>query len=268
MLDVTFYKMRPKVIVLRTPGTNCDQETAYAFEISGANVELVHINRLKRAEKRLLDYHILVMPGGFTYGDDISAGKILANELRFRLGDDLQRFVEEGRLILGICNGFQVLVKAGYLPNLKGRGEQEATLAFNDSDRFEDRWIYLRETSGGKCVFTRGIEETIYLPVAHAEGKFVPRSEQLLRELWENSQIALQYVTRENEPAGYPDNPNGSIDGVAGICDPTGRIFGLMPHPERHIHPTQHPRWTREGLRSPDGLVIFRNGVEFASGAL
>jgi phosphoribosylformylglycinamidine synthase I len=260
--------MQPRVIVLRTAGTNCDHETAYAFEVSGADVELVHINRLKRAEKSLLDYHILVLPGGFTYGDDISAGKILANELKFRLGDDLQRFAEEGRLILGICNGFQVLAKAGYLPNLDGNGQQEATLAFNDSNRFEDRWVYLKETSRGKCVFTRGIEDIIYLPVAHAEGKFVPRNKKVLTELWKNDQIVLQYVTQESEPAEYPENPNGSIDGIAGVCDPTGRIFGLMPHPERHAHPTHHPRWTREGLRDPDGLLIFRNGVDFASDAL
>lgn len=260
--------MKPKAIVLRTAGTNCDYETAYAFEISGAEAELVHINELKRGEKHLLDYHILVLPGGFTYGDDISAGKVLANELKFRLGDDLQKFVEDNRLVLGICNGFQVLVKVGYLPNLSRRKEQEVTLSYNDSGRFEDRWVYLKETSRGKCIFTEGIEDIIYLPVAHAEGKFVPRDEKVLSELWGNYQIVFQYVTQKGEPCSYPDNPNGSIDGAAGICDSTGRIFGLMPHPERHIHPTQHPRWTKEGLRDPQGLLIFRNAVNFAASTL
>ncbi len=260
--------MKPKVIVLRAAGTNCDYETAYAFEISGADAELVHINELKRGEKHLRDYQILVLPGGFTYGDDMSAGKVLANELKFRLEDDLGRFIDDGRLVLGICNGFQVLAKAGYLPNLSGRREQEVTLSCNDSDRFEVRWIYLKETSKGKCIFTKDINETIHLPVAHAEGKFVSRNREVLSKLWKSDQIVFQYVTQDGEPCGYPDNPNGSIDGIAGICDSTGRIFGLMPHPERYSHSTQHPRWTREGLREPQGLFIFRNAVRFASKTL
>lgn len=260
--------MKPSVIVLRTAGTNCDYETAYAFEISGADVELVHVNELKRGEKHLLNYQILVLPGGFTYGDDVSAGKILANELKFRLGDDLQKFVEDGKLVLGICNGFQVLVKAGYLPNLSGQREQEVTLSYNDSDRFEDRWVYMKEVSRGKCIFTQEVDDIIYLPVAHAEGKFVPRDDNVLDELWRNSQIVFQYVNEKGDPCGYPGNPNGSIDGVAGICDSTGRIFGLMPHPERYSQPTQHPRWTREGLREPHGLSIFRNAVRFAATTL
>jgi phosphoribosylformylglycinamidine synthase len=257
--------MKPRAIILRTAGTNCDYETAHAFRISGAEVDLVHINELKRGEKHLFNYQILVLPGGFTYGDDVSAGKILANEFKFRLGDDVQTFVEDGKLVLGICNGFQVLVKAGYLPNLGGQRKQEVTLSYNDSDKFEDRWVYLKETSRGKCVFTKGQKNIIYLPVAHAEGRFVPRDEAVLRALWRNKQIALQYVSEKGEPCGYPGNPNGSIDGIAGICDSTGRIFGLMPHPERHCHPTQHPRWTREGLKEPDGLSIFRNAVRFAT---
>jgi len=260
--------MKPKVIVLRTAGTNCDYETAYAFEISGADVEFVHINELKRGEKHLLDYQILVLPGGFTYGDDVSAGKILANELKFRLGDNLGKFVEEGRLVLGICNGFQVLVKLGYLPNLSGKRNQEATLSYNDSGRFEDRWVYLKETSEGKCIFTRGIDNILYLPVAHIEGKFVPKDKNVLAELWRRKQIVFQYVTRKGEPCDYPNNPNGSIDGVAGICDSTGRIFGLMPHPERYIHRTQHPRWTRNSSEEPQGLPIFRNAVKFAAESL
>ncbi|KPJ60421.1 MAG: phosphoribosylformylglycinamidine synthase [Latescibacteria bacterium DG_63] len=256
--------MKPRVIILRTAGTNCDYETAHAFGISGAEVELVHVNRLKRKEKELLDYQILVLPGGFTYGDDISAGKVLSNELKFRLGDDFERFVEEGRLVLGICNGFQVLVKMGYLPDLSGRRDQEVTLSYNDSGKFEDRWVYLKESGSGKCIFTQDCEDLIYLPVAHSEGKFVPRDEMVLKTLRDGGQIVLTYVNRDGESSGYPDNPNGSIDGVAGICDRTGRIFGLMPHPERHTHSTHHPRWTREGLREPDGLIIFRNAVRFA----
>jgi len=246
---------RVKVIVLRAAGTNCDEETAYAFRLCNADVELVHINEILRTEKSLNDYHILSIPGGFTYGDDISSGKILANEIKYRLGDVLEDFIRAGRLIIGICNGFQVLVKAGILPGLFGSGI-EATLTFNDSGTFVDRWVELDSDIRGKkrCVWTRGVKHRIYLPVAHGEGKFVPRDDNILRRLKENGQVVFRYV----------DNPNGSVDDIAGICDRTGRVLGMMPHPERHILGTQHPRWTRLGLkRFGDGLSIFRNGVDY-----
>ena len=259
--------MNVKAMVLRAAGTNCDVETAYAFESAGAEVARVHINELVRREKTLSEVQILAIPGGFTYGDDVAAGKILANELKYKLSDEIGRFVEEGRLILGICNGFQVLVKAGLLPEWKdGANEQQVTLTFNDSGRYEDRWVYLEKEKNSRCVFVEGIEETIYLPVAHAEGKFVPADEKVLAELERRGQVVFRYVDERGARASYPWNPNGSVGNIAGICDPTGRIFGLMPHPERHILPTQHPRWTREGLQEKSaGRTIFENAVRVAN---
>jgi|YelNatPaOPRAMG01_1025707.scaffolds.fasta_scaffold00089_6 phosphoribosylformylglycinamidine synthase len=255
-----------RVLVLRAAGSNCDVETGFAFQTVGAKAELVHINRLAEGSVRLDSYHILAIPGGFTYGDDVSAGKILANELKCKLGDQVQRFVDAGKLVLGICNGFQVLVKAGLLPSGHIRdGRQLVTLSFNDSGKFEDRWVYLRPDPASPCVFTRGLERIITLPVAHAEGKFVPASQEVMDSLQSGHQIVFRYVGPDGKPAGYPWNPNGSVGDVAGICDPTGRIFGLMPHPERHFDPTHHPRWTREGLRPEgDGVAIFRNAVQYA----
>ncbi|MCK4463059.1 MAG: phosphoribosylformylglycinamidine synthase I [Candidatus Omnitrophica bacterium] len=260
---------KPKVIVLRAAGTNCDAETAFAFETVGAKVELVHINRLISKEKKINDYRILAIPGGFTYGDDIASGKILANEIKYKLKEDLRKFISDGKIIIGICNGFQVLVKSGLLPDINENFESiEATLSLNDSAKFEDRWVYLRDTRYAtrdtKCIWTKGVEEIIYLPVAHAEGKFIPKNEGILKKLKENNQIVFTYCDEEGQSGGYPCNPNGSIGDIAGICDITGRVFGLMPHPERHIHYTQHPYWTRIPKKNEgDGLKIFSNGVEF-----
>jgi len=249
-----------KTLMLRAPGTNCDSETVFAFEQAGADVSLVHVNRLIRGEERLADYHIMVIPGGFTYGDDVSAGKVLANELRLKLGEDIKRFVEDGRLILGICNGFQVLVKAGLLPELSNGGPPSLTLSANDSGKFECRWVYMKVNKQSPCVFTRGIE-TMYLPVAHAEGKLVTLTGTLSDE-----NIALFYSDEQgNTGAGYPFNPNGSEGDIAGICDVSGRVFGLMPHPERHVRGTQHPQWTRLGAGEyGDGFRIFQNAVEWS----
>lgn len=261
---------RVSVIVLRTAGTNCDKETAFAFEKAGAGTELVHINALTRREKDLADYHIFAIPGGFTYGDDVASGKILANELKFKLGPDVKKFIDDGKLIIGICNGFQVLVKAGFLPNISGDFNTiEATLTLNDSARFEDRWVHLKkpETKNQKpeCVWTVDIDKIITLPVAHGEGKFIPRDETVLKQLKENGLVVFEYVDEKGDTRGYPSNPNGSIESIAGICDKTGRIFGLMPHPERHINPYQHPTWTRRGPhKTGDGLAVFKNGVNFA----
>lgn len=254
-----------RVLILRTAGTNCDYETRFAFDAVGASTNLEHINRLFRDEIRLEEFEILAIPGGFTYGDDIAAGKILANELKYKLKDDIEKFVQGGKLVIGICNGFQVLVKAGFLPAFDGKREQAVTLTSNDSNKFEDRWVHLKTNRKSKCIYTKGLPPIIYLPVAHAEGKFVPRGSGTLRKLKQNRQVVFTYVDGEGNPAEYPANPNGSIEGIAGICDSTGRIFGLMPHPERHVLPAQHPRWTREGLgEEGDGLAVFRNAVEFA----
>ncbi len=250
---------KPRVLILRAPGTNCDGETAYAFELAGAEVSLVHVNRLIEGSARLADYQIGVIPGGFTYGDDIAAGKVLANELKLKLGEDVDRFIARGGLFLGICNGFQVLVKAGLLPE-PGSNSTNVTLANNDSGKFECRWIHLAADPRSNCVFTKGLER-IVLPVAHGEGKFVA-DPALLPKL----NVALRYCDEQGHaPAGYPDNPNGSLDNIAGLADTSGRIFGLMPHPERHVRGTQHPQWTRSGPRPEgDGLRIFRNAVEWA----
>ena len=249
-----------KTLILRAPGTNRDDETMFAFQQAGAEVARVHVNQLIHREERLADYQIMVIPGGFTSGNDISAGKILANELRLKLGDEIQRFIEDGKLILGICNGFQVLIKAGFLPELSGGRSSLLTLASNDSGKFECRWVHLGVQKQSPCVFTRGID-SLYLPVAHGEGKLV-----VLTGALTESNVALFYTDEHGDiSAGYPHNPNGSAGNVAGICDSSGRIFGLMPHPEDHIRGTQHPHWTRLGAREyGDGLRIFRNAVEWA----
>jgi len=258
---------RVRVCVLRTAGTNCDTETAFAFLRVGAKPELIHINKLMEKKFNLLNYAILAIPGGFTYGDDVSAGKIMANELKFRLIDKLKEFIQKHRLIIGICNGFQILVKAGILPGNK-KFEQEASLITNDSAKFEDRWVYLRKFQfsdskiQNKCIWTKDTAEIIYLPVAHAEGKFVVKDKSVLDRLKNNNQIVFQYCDKDGDLSGYPHNPNGSSENIAGICDETGRIFGLMPHPERHIDYLQHPCWFKE--KEGDGLRIFRNGVEYA----
>lgn len=261
---------RPKVCILRAAGTNCDQETTFAFKYLGAIAEAVHVNRLIAKEKNLDDYQILALPGGFTYGDDVAAGKILANELKFKLSDEIRRFLDDGKLIIGICNGFQILLKAGILP---GRCEfkQTATLSINDSGKFEDRWVYLKAQSAkaGKpqnCIWTKGLPEIIYLPVAHGEGKFIAQDKKVLGELEENNQIVLRYCDGKGSLKGYPYNPNGSEEHIAGISDLSGSILGLMPHPERHIFKTQHPGYRRlkDKIKEGDGLAVFRNGIEYA----
>jgi len=251
-----------RAVVLRTAGTNCDVETAYALEKAGATAERVHINRLIEKPKRLDRYHVLALPGGFSYGDDVASGKLLANELRCLLDESLRAFVADGKLIVGICNGFQVLVKSGLLPGLR-KNKVETTLTYNDSNRFEDRWVYLKAEETN-CAFVRPGED-MTLPVAHGEGKFVAEA-GALDELECRGQVVVRYVSADGMTgAGYPWNPNGSLRDIAGICDPTGRIFGLMPHPERHVEPTQHPQWTRNGTAAEgDGLAVFRNAVEFA----
>lgn len=261
-------KFRPKALILRTAGTNCDYETKYALEKAGAFVDLVHINQLLK-EKGLLDiYQILVLPGGFTYGDDIAAGKVLANQLKHHLLGELIQFVDDGKLIIGICNGFQVLVKMGLLPrindiqySLNGH-KQEFTLTYNDSNKFEDRWVYLKAFSN-KSIFIDK-DTILYIPVANAEGKFMAKNEEGLRMLSESEQIVFKYVDKEGNISGYPWDPSGSMGNVAGVCDTTGRILGMMPHPERHVEPTQHPRWTREGLKAEgEGIIIFRKAVDY-----
>ncbi|MEX2173255.1 MAG: phosphoribosylformylglycinamidine synthase subunit PurQ [Pirellulaceae bacterium] len=286
--------VKPRVLILRAPGTNCDRETAFAFETAGARADTVHLNRLLESPSVAQEYQILAIPGGFSYGDDISAGRIFGNQMRHHLYDALHEFKTADKLILGICNGFQILLKSGVLLPDQAH-EPLATLAQNASGKFEDRWVHLRVTNP-KSVFLQGIE-SLYLPVAHAEGKFVARDAATLARLEAAGQLVLRYAEeseargqgsevrgQESEVRGqeserspnpqplapspqpcipYPANPNGAQVDVAGLADETGRVFGLMPHPERYIDPTQHPRWTRARHERGDGLALFENAVRF-----
>jgi phosphoribosylformylglycinamidine synthase len=236
-------------------------ETAFAFEKAGAETHPVHIGELLRREKTLGDYQIMAFPGGFTYGDDLGAGKVLANEISIKLGEDIQRFIEAGGLIIGICNGFQVLVKSGILPGpLLQDTRQKATLTNNDSARFECRWVHLGVNRSSKCIFTMDIER-MYLPVAHGEGKLIAAG----CIMQDNLNAVLHYIDDNGDSTmSYPANPNGSQNSIAGICDSTGRVFALMPHPERYIRGSQSPGWTREGSKEHgDGLKIFQNAVNW-----
>lgn len=253
---------QPRVLVLRAPGTNCDEETAAAWQMSGAIVESHHINAILAEPAALDQFQILTIPGGFSFGDDLGAGRVLASRLGSVLGDTLQRFRDRGGLVLGICNGFQVLVKAGLLPGLPSE-LGPASLTFNDSGHFESRWVHLLPAPGLSPFLSDG--EPIELPIAHGEGKFVAARPELLARLETTGQVVLRYADPDGQPAtGFPANPNGSSAAVAGLCDPTGQIFGLMPHPERHVEAIHHPQWTRRrrSLDCPgDGLRIFRNAV-------
>src|SRR5690242_8505048 len=285
----------PRALVLRAPGINCDRETAYACHLVGFETDLLHINYLLKAPDRLLDYHFLVIPGGFSYGDDLGAGTLLAKNLTIHLGQQLQHFIDERRLVLGICNGFQVLVRAGLLPGQVSNigdslhdfpsvptlpGVPTASLTDNASAQFECRWVTL-SVQPSTCIFTQGIERPIELPVAHGEGQFVLADPALLCHLQASRQIPLLYTitsigVRSASPSSaapsflptvsYPDNPNGSIGNIAAKCNAQRNVFGLMPHPERYIHALQHPqRYSIPGTHDQgDGLLIFKNAYEYA----
>lgn len=253
--------MKPRVLVLRAAGTNCDRETAAAFELVGCEAERVHVNRALESPAMLDEYQLLAIPGGFSYGDDIAAGRIFANQLTRRLEGALHTFVAAGKPVIGICNGFQVLVKTDLLPGpLAGKTGQTCTLAENDCGHFVDHWVRLKR-HGDRCIWARGLGE-IELPIAHGEGKFLTANDDVRRALWDNDQVALTYVE---------DAPNGSTDRIAGVCDASGLVFGLMPHPERHVSALQHYAWTSRGV-SPDaegdGLAIFRNAAEYVGAAV
>ena len=254
--------MAVRALVLRTAGTNCDVETQFAWEQAGAQAERVHINRFIENPKAIAQYQVLTIPGGFSYGDDIAAGKIFANQLVHHLADVSEKFLAADRLVLGICNGFQVLVKCGLLPGSPaGRPTltQTATLTNNDGGMFVDRWIRLR-TDTDRCAFLKKGEE-LDLPIAHGEGKFLLSKSLTVEELEQAGQVALRYI-----PDGRNEvyNPNGSVSDIAGISDPTGRILGLMPHPERHVLPWHHPQWTRRPpVEAGDGLALFKRGVAY-----
>jgi phosphoribosylformylglycinamidine synthase len=252
----------PKVLILRAAGTNCELETANAFRMVGGAPALVHIDELRRGKAKLMDHAMLVIPGGFSYGDDIGAGKVLASQVRLYL-KDLRQFIRLRRPVLGICNGFQVLVKAGILPQ-SNSCEQTAGFTVNDTGRFEARWVHLRINTQSSCLFFEGLPEMIELPVAHGEGKLVLKSPRQLEELKKNKSIAMQYVSDDGKLLGYPHNPNGSVFNIAALSNPEGNCLGLMPHPERFTSIHHHPNWTRQTFQKASvGLEMFRNAVKY-----
>lgn len=252
-----------KALVLRAAGINCDMESVFAVEQAGGTADRVHINALIENKQMLDDYQLILFPGGFSYGDDVAAGKILANQVMHHLSDMLRKFIDDGKLVLGICNGFQVLVKTGLLPGFEGETvSDKVTIAFNDCGKFEDRWVYLEPVSE-KCVFTtKG--RRIYLPIAHGEGKVVTDNDQTLKRLVDGGHVVFKYVDADGNEGPFPINPNGAVASIAGLTDSTGRVMGLMPHPERFVRTTQHPRWTRnrEGVEA-DGTTIFDNAAKY-----
>ncbi|MCI0499246.1 MAG: phosphoribosylformylglycinamidine synthase I [Planctomycetales bacterium] len=257
-----------KAIVLRAAGINCDMETEHALGLAGARAERVHINRVIDSPAMLDGCQILVVPGGFSYGDDVAAGKILANQVIHHLSDILHRFIENGKLVLGICNGFQVLIKTGIVPGLNGAGQltlagEGVTLTDNECGRFMDRWIYLQPGTD-RCVFIEP-GRRLYLPIAHGEGKIVADSPERLSRISDGGFVAFRYVDADGQTGPFPVNPNGSQDAIAALTDSTGRVLGMMPHPERFVRWTQHPHWTRlkqhDGLT--DGMTIFTNAVNY-----
>lgn len=266
------------VLVLTGYGLNCDHETAYAFELAGARATRVHINSLIDGTARLDDFQILVFIGGFGWGDDHGAGVIQATRMKTNMGRQLIDFVEAGNLVLGICNGFQALVNIGLLPGLaQNYDRRSVALTYNDCGNFRDQWVYLKVNPSSPCVFTREVD-LAELPVRHGEGKFFA-DEATLTELQRNDLVAIRYAMPDGAPAQgrFPFNPNGSVADIAGICDPTGRIFGLMPHPEGYHHPTNHPDWTRRRVierrgggaprtHTPVGVRMLQNAVDYIRG--
>ena len=259
---------QPQILILHATGTNRDRETAWAVEQAGGHPTILHVNKLRQRPAQMRDFHMLILPGGFSYGDALGAGRLLSSDLQWLFQDELARFIEGGRPVLGICNGFQALVRSGWLPGPPEDGIQ-ATLTRNTSNRFECRWVWLEPNPESPCVFTRGLTERIYCPVAHGEGRFVPAArdtgeKSTLERLRAQGQIALTYGAADGGPVSYPANPNGSVADIAGVCNERGNVLGLMPHPEDHVIPQQHPRWLR-GEKSGSGLPLFIHGILAAS---
>jgi phosphoribosylformylglycinamidine synthase I len=259
--------MTTKILILRAAGINCDEETAAACALAGGQPERIHVNRIAEAPSRLLDYAGLIIPGGFSYGDHLGAGKLLAVDLIHRLGATLRQFVDDGRPVLGICNGFQVLVKSGLLPGQPGDVRQTVTLAANTRGSYECRWVRLAADPSSPCIYTRCIDDPFMLPVGHGEGRLLADDAELDR-LESAGQVALRYVDDHGGTASsYPANPNGAARDIAGLCDARGAVFGLMPHPDRAYLPQLHPDWLRmRSRRQGDGLPIFRNMIAYARG--
>ncbi len=265
-----------RAIVITGNGTNCEMEAAHACRLGGFDETVIaHIAEILSGEIQLDDFHFLNLTGGFLDGDDLGSAKAQANRLKHaavsgsgeKLVDQFSRFIAAGKLILGVCNGFQLMVKMGMLPGFDGEYlRQTVTLTHNDSGRFQDRWTYLQVDSASSCVFTRGIDKGIYLPVRHGEGKFLCDSDATLARIEAEHLAVLRYSDADyaNVVMEFPANPNGSVNAIAALCDPSGRMMGLMPHPEAFVHYTQHPRWTRENLpEEGDGLILYKNAAEY-----
>jgi phosphoribosylformylglycinamidine synthase subunit PurQ / glutaminase len=260
-------ELKPKVAVLKTDGINCEKELAHAFTIAGGEPEMVHVTELLGNEKRFTDYQILAIPGGFSHGDDIASGKVLANKFLHSFAEQTNDYISGQGLVFGVCNGFQVLVRSGLLPYkepITSNAQMAATLEHNDSGHFECRWVDLKYETENACVFLRDMDEGVSYQVAHGEGKFIALPVELDR-IERERLVVFRYADQTKNPTqAYPQNPNGSQHAIAGITDPSGRILGIMPHPERFITRTQHPNWRRMGEQKPQGLPIFENMVRYA----
>ena len=257
-------KKRAKALILTTAGTNCDNETVHAFRMAGAEARKEHVNDFITGRRELGEYNILAIPGGFSFGDDIAAGKVFANKLKFRLEGEIEKFYNDGKLIIGICNGFQVLAKIGILPNLGQKYKQEITLSSNSSAKFEDRWLSLKTNHKSPCVFTKGMPGVLQLPIAHGEGRYIPVNSRVRKKVLNKNLVVFQYSNGAGRLGNDKTNPNGSVDSIAAICDASGRVLGMMPHPERYVNRLQHPQWMRIDLPEEGvGLKIFRNAVAY-----
>ena len=260
-----------KTVILTGFGLNCEKETAIGFESCGATSTLIHINDLLSCPSQIQKYHLLAFVGGFSFGDHLGAGIVLANRLKYKLGNELKQFIDSGRLIIGICNGFQTMVGLGLVPGFDASCfTPKVALAPNSQGVFRDDWVTLVCNPQSPCIFTKGID-SIQLPIRHGEGRFVAANKEILMEIEKQNLVAMRYVNPQSkEPTiEFPFNPNGSVNSIAGICDPNGRIFGLMPHPEAYLSPYNHPHWIREKLSNklPEegrGKLIFQNAIDFA----
>lgn len=260
--------MKPKILILKADGINRDEDLAFAFKLAGGDPKIVHVNDLRTKKERLKNYHVLGLPGGFAYGDDIVSGKILAIELTSFFREELKKFIErKDTTIIGVCNGFQVLIRTGILP-FNTVGTMKATLTNNDSGHFECRWVPILPEKNSRCVFLKDFDsEVLHYPVAHGEGKFFT-DEDTLEKIEKEHLVAFRYVDGKGNPTQqYPDNPNGSLNAIVGVCDLTGRVLGLMPHPECFVRIEQHPNWRRMDIPKPQGLPLFENIINFVKKA-
>lgn len=265
-----------KALIITGYGINCEEEMAAAYRLAGAEADIIHINEILLKAYSIHDYDVLNFPGGFSFGDDISSGKVLSNKLKFKklsngktFIEDVKTFIDNGNYVLGVCNGFQILVKVGLLPNIEGVLNQEVTLTLNNSGKFEDRWVYCKVTENVKTPFLNDIN-IIKLPVRHGEGKFIIKNEKLKNEIIDKGLNCLSYCNDKGDiTPSYPKNPNGSHLNCAGLCTYDGHVFGLMPHPEAYLSIYNNPDWGRiirsnpQVVKDGEGLSIFKNIIEY-----